>query len=78
VADVPADTDRADGRLRKGRAVARTVLAIAYLAAGVLHLAMPEPFVHVTPDWVPVPHTVIFLTGLCEIAGALCLVTKGF
>ena len=31
------------------------------------------PFVAITPDWVPVPHVVILLTGLCEIAGALAL-----
>ena len=62
-------------RLKTGRAIARTILAIAYMAAGILHFSMPEPFVHVTPDWVPVPHTVIFLTGLCEIAGALCMLT---
>lgn len=64
-----------DTRLRKGRSIARSVLAVAYFAAGVLHLSMPGPFVAVTPDWVPFPHTVIVLTGLCEIAGAVCLLT---
>lgn len=49
--------------------VARFVLAGAYLAAGVLHVADPAPFLMITPDWVPFPRQVILGTGLCEIAG---------
>ena len=59
--------------LRRGRTTARVVLAVAYLAAGVLHVTRPEPFLMITPDWVPFPKQVIFATGLCEIAGALGL-----
>lgn len=66
-----------DGRrIRTGRAVARLVLALAYFVAGVLHVTMPAPFVAITPDWVPFPHVIILLTGLCEIAGALALFSK--
>ena len=61
--------------LSTGRMLARTALALAYLAAGVLHLAVPAPFLLITPDWVPYPDQVIFLTGLCEIAGAIALLT---
>jgi uncharacterized membrane protein len=69
-------SDRDDSRLRIGRTFARTVLAVAYLAAGILHICVPAPFISITPDWVPVPQLVIFLTGLCEIAGAVALVTE--
>ena len=55
------------------RAVARLVLALAYLAAGVLHLVLPEPFLTITPGWVPAPEQVIRLTGAAEIAGAIGL-----
>ena len=65
-------------RLATGRRIARTVLAIAYLGAGVLHLVVPGPFVAITPDWVPFPHQVIALTGLCEIAGAIGLMNAGW
>ena len=65
--------ERGDRRLRRGRAIARSVLAVAYMAAGVLHITMPAPFVAITPDWVPFPNAVILLTGLCEIAGASAL-----
>jgi uncharacterized membrane protein len=64
------------GGLRNGRAIARAVLALAYCAAGVLHVSTPAPFVSITPDWVPYKHEVIILTGLCEIAGALGLMTR--
>ena len=55
------------------RTIVRWVLAILYLAAGILHLAKPAPFLTIMPDWVPYPAAVIALTGLAEIAGALAL-----
>ncbi len=57
-------------RWRLGCAIA---LAIFFGAAGVLHIALPQPFLHITPGWVPEPERAIFLTGLCEIAGAIGL-----
>lgn len=51
----------------------RFLLAVLYFAAGVLHLLTPAGFVQITPHWVPLPHAVVFLTGLCEIAGAVAL-----
>jgi uncharacterized membrane protein len=70
----PAEASKANPRIR-GRAAARGVLAAVYLAAGVFHLYLPDPFVLITPDWVPFPRQVILGTGLCEIAGALALLT---
>ena len=51
----------------------RWLLAISYLAAGVLHLSIPRPFIEITPDWVPMKPAVIALTGVAEIAGAIGL-----
>ena len=56
------------------RALTRWILAIAYFAAGVLHLVAPVPFLSITPPWVPAPGEVVTLTGIAEIAGALALV----
>ncbi len=55
------------------RRIARWVLALAYLVAGVAHLRSPGGFIAITPGWVPYPATVIFLTGLAEVAGAVGL-----
>ena len=48
-------------------------LAIFYAVAGYFHLSAPESFIRVTPDWVRNPHEIIFVTGLCELAGAAAL-----
>lgn len=50
-------------------------LSVFYCVAGILHLTWPQPFLSITPTWVSHPETVIALTGLCEIAGAIGLCT---
>lgn len=56
------------------RAGARIALGLVYLVAGVLHLVLPGPFVGIVPAWVPAPDTVVALTGIAEIAGAVCFI----
>jgi uncharacterized membrane protein len=51
----------------------RVLLAVFYGIAGILHIASPAPFLTITPAWVPQAQSVILLTGLCEIAGAIGL-----
>ena len=58
------------------RAIMRWLLAAFFFAAGVAHLAVPGVLVSITPDWVPFAPQVIFVTGLCELAGAAALVTR--
>jgi uncharacterized membrane protein len=58
------------------RAVMRWILAALYVAAGIGHLSAPDKFLAITPSWVPFAPQVIFLTGLCELAGSVALVTK--
>lgn len=55
------------------RTCLRWLLAVFYLAAGVLHLVAPLPFLSITPGWVPWPGAVVALTGAAEIAGAIGL-----
>ncbi len=55
------------------RLIARLLLAAAFLAAGVLHLLVPAPFLTITPAWVVFAPQVIALTGVAEIAGAVGL-----
>lgn len=58
---------------RDRRTVIRTVLALFYALAGVLHLALPRPFLSIMPAWVPAADIVVAATGLAEIAGAIGL-----
>lgn len=60
-------------RVTTTRQILRALLAAAYLAAGILHVFVPKPFLGITPDWVPFHAQVILLTGLCEIAGSIGL-----
>lgn len=57
-------------RSMKPRKISCTALAVLYAAAGMLHLAIPQPFVAIVPGWVPLPSTTVMLTGVAEIAGA--------
>ena len=59
----------ADSRPRR---IARAVLALAYLIAGVAHLRSPGGFIAITPA------TVIWLTGIAEIAGSIGLMLPPF
>ncbi len=61
--------------LEQGRAIARWVLAILYFGAGLLHLYFAEALLQIVPDWVPFARHVVFFTGLCEIIGAIALLT---
>lgn len=60
-------------RPERWRTALRWLLALAYLAAGILHLSLPGPFIAITPDWVPMKAAVIALTGVAEIVGATAL-----
>jgi uncharacterized membrane protein len=51
----------------------RVLLALLYLIAGVLHLAVPRPFLSIMPAFVPMPEVVVALTGIAEILGAVGL-----
>lgn len=55
------------------RARLRIVLGIIYFVAGVAHILLPRPFIHITPDWVPAADLVVAATGVAEIAGAAAL-----
>ena len=63
-------------RSRNARAVMRWLLAALYTAAGIAHLLAPQEFLAITPSWVPFAPQVIFITGWCELAGSVALVTK--
>jgi uncharacterized membrane protein len=57
---------------------ARGSLAAIYALAGIFHLAKTDAFVKITPAWVPMPHEIIVITGICELAGAAALLTGRF
>jgi uncharacterized membrane protein len=56
----------------------RWVMAVFYLIAGIVHLRAPGAFLPIVPDWVPMPRETVLVTGVCEIAGAMALLTRQF
>ena len=57
-------------RIDRARLILRLLLVAAFLVAGYFHIASPEPFVRITPSWVPRPYETVFATGICELLGA--------
>ncbi len=53
----------------------RWMMAGFYVSAGIFHLAMPGKLVPIVPDWVPFPVQTVLVTGICEMAGGLALLT---
>lgn len=53
-----------------GRLVTRWIISAAYAFAGYLHIVQPTPFLSITPGWVPIPESVVLLTGFAELLGA--------
>ncbi len=58
------------------RDVMRIVMAAVYFVAGVLHIAAPQRFLPIVPEMAPWPKATVIATGICEIAGALGLMTR--
>jgi uncharacterized membrane protein len=59
----------------RSRLIMRLFMAALYILAGSLHITMPGKFLPIVPEWVPFPRQVVLVTGICEIAGALALLT---
>ena len=55
------------------RLAIRWAMIVLYVAAGILHLYIPAPFLQITPRWVPFPEAVVVLTGIVEMLGAIGL-----
>lgn len=65
-----------DATNERTRAAMRWIMAAFYIVAGVAHLMAPDKFLAITPDWVPLAPQVILMTGVCELAGAVALITR--
>ena len=53
-------------------------MALFYAVAGVVHLTAPDGFLPIVPAWVPEPRFVVLATGVCELFGAMGLLTTRF
>lgn len=51
----------------------RMVLAVVFVAAGVLHFVITDSYVRVVPPYLPRPRALVLVSGACEVAGGLGL-----
>ena len=58
-----------DATLRPTRSL--VLIAIVFIAAGLLHLLKPAPYIRIVPPWLPAPATLVMVSGVCEILGGL-------
>jgi uncharacterized membrane protein len=49
----------------------RILLALFFIAAGVLHFIFPQQYASVVPAWLPWHSGLVAISGLCEIAGGI-------
>ncbi len=58
------------------RAAVRTLLALAFIAAGVLHFVKPAPYLAIMPPWLPAHALLVQLSGVAELAGGIGLLLE--
>jgi uncharacterized membrane protein len=51
----------------------RTVLAVFFVAAGILHFVFPAYYREIVPSYLPAPATLVAVSGAAEIAGGASL-----
>ena len=64
-------SNRVSRNRTRRRAVSRVLLALLFCVAGVLHFAVPAPYVRVIPPMFSAPRVLVAISGLCEILGGI-------
>lgn len=52
---------------------ARVLLAVFFSTAGLLHFVFPSQYAGVIPPWLPAHAALVFISGVCELAGGIGL-----
>ena len=54
----------------------RYLLSLLVITTGILHFVAPDKLVKIVPDWLPAPRTLVYVSGVCEIAGGVGLLIE--
>ena len=54
--------------IRKNKDTLRNMLAVFIIVAGILHFAIPQPFIKIVPGFLPYPAALVYISGVIEIA----------
>jgi len=47
----------------------RYIIAIAFMAAGLLHFIKPGFYIHIMPEYIPYHKLMVYISGIAEILG---------
>ena len=53
------------------KTAARLLLALIFVAAGVMHWRAPDTYLKIMPSYLPFPLALIYLSGVAQIAGGV-------
>lgn len=53
------------------RGIARVILALFFVAAGINHFVHPDIYVRIVPFWLTSPALLVQITGICEMLGGI-------
>ncbi|MBD1915121.1 MULTISPECIES: DoxX family protein [Cyanophyceae] len=54
-------------RLEHSKITLRGILAVCMVVAGILHFALPDPFIRIVPGFLPAPAALVYISGVIEI-----------
>ena len=57
--------------MNKYKEILRVILAMSIIIVGILHFAIPEPFVKIVPPQLPSPLALVYISGIFEILGGI-------
>ncbi|EAW38729.1 DoxX family protein [Lyngbya sp. PCC 8106] len=61
--------------IKSNKELLRVILAVCIIVAGILHFAVPKPFIRIVPDFLPLPAALVYISGVFEILGGIGLLT---
>lgn len=61
--------------IKTNKELLRVILAVSIMVVGVLHFAVPAPFVKIVPLQLPSPLALVYISGFFEILGGIGLLT---
>lgn len=51
-------------------------MSVAYVFAGIMHFVFPKPYLKMMPKWIPWHHTLVYLSGVCEMIFGFLLIPE--
>lgn len=60
----------------RSRAVGRIILAVIFIASGILHFAVPQAYMRIMPPYLPHPLALIHISGIAEVLGGVGLLIR--